>query len=333
MTEDERILSQLDIIIERFTTPANKDEINQAIQIYESCWNFIKNKFPDRRELNFLKIEKASFSDYLLGRKERKNRREVLQNNARVLKKILETSYTRKNVIQTISDLKKLKKELMIIHYACTSVSESPVLITSISIKNYFNGQTTTFSMDSLKNEKEILVNFVKFLNENPDKIFVTWNQKSSTYGFPHLAQRCKENSIVTQQSINDTNMIDLDDLLEKQFGLGYAQHPKLHYLADLNGVTLTNFIDGKEEISMYYKKEYKKIENSTNRKVGIISALMDLAFDDKLKVDKNRLPLYPVLENEYFEQFGDGSLHTFLLLQVDLANHTKWFKEKEPEK
>lgn len=333
MSEEESILSQLDTISEIFTTPATIGGLNRAIELYSSCWNFVKKKFPDRTDLDLLQIDKISWISFYLSSESWGPKREQLQNNARVLKKILKTSSIRKNKIETITDLKKLNEKLMIIHYACTSVSISPVIVTSISIKNYPNGQITTFGMDSLKNETEILSDFIKFLQENADKIFVTWNQKSNTYGFPHLEQRCKDHAIVTVLPISDDKIIDLDDLFEKQFGQGYVKHPKLQNLAELNHLTLTNFLEGKEEIIMYEKKEFRKIENSTNRKVAILSALLDLSFDDKLKVEKNRLPLNSVLESEYFDQFGDGSLHTFLLLQLDLANHTKWFKDKEPEK
>jgi len=38
-------------------------------------------------------------------------------------------------------------------------------------------------------------------------------------------------------------------------------------------------------------------------------------------------------INDEYFAQFDSGGIHTFFLLQVDLANHTKWFGDKKPEK
>jgi hypothetical protein len=37
--------------------------------------------------------------------------------------------------------------------------------------------------------------------------------------------------------------------------------------------------------------------------------------------------------QDQYFTQFDGGGIHTFFLLQVDLANHTKWFGEKKVEK
>jgi hypothetical protein len=36
---------------------------------------------------------------------------------------------------------------------------------------------------------------------------------------------------------------------------------------------------------------------------------------------------------DQYFDQFDGGEIHSFFLLQIDLANHTKWFGEKKVEK
>jgi len=334
MSEEEHILSNLDIIMKRFSTPANDDELVKAIGIYQSCWNFVKNKYPDLTQLDILRMKKESQTTVLLGGPEqRRKRRLALHSNATLLRELLENKSTKKREITTINDLEKFKEKIVIFHYACTSFSESPVYVTAMAFMDYPSKQITTFSRDSLKSEKEILTNFVKFLKDNHDKIFVTWNQKSSTYGFQHLTQRCKENSIETPLQIDNDRIIDLDNLLEKQFGLGYAKPPKFRHLADLNGIPLTNYVDGLDEISLFYEKEFKKIENSTNRKVGIISSVMSLSFIDKLKVDKNRLPLIPVLDHAYFLQFGDGRVYRFLLLQMDLTNHSMWFEGNQPDK
>ena len=103
--DEEEILSQLDTIIERFTKSATVTELNQAIGMYEQIWSHIQNEFPERKDLDLLKVKKISASDGIfLGPEERKTRREKLQNNARVLKKILETNYTKKSDMTKIGD-------------------------------------------------------------------------------------------------------------------------------------------------------------------------------------------------------------------------------------
>jgi hypothetical protein len=36
---------------------------------------------------------------------------------------------------------------------------------------------------------------------------------------------------------------------------------------------------------------------------------------------------------DQYFAQYDGGEIHSFFLIQIDLANHTKWFGEKKVEK
>ena len=56
---------------------------------------------------------------------------------------------------------------------------------------------------------------------------------------------------------------------------------------AELNNIPLINFVEGKDEIDLFYKKEYKKIENSTNKKVSVIADYLTASFKNKLKVSK----------------------------------------------
>ncbi|MCH8915737.1 MAG: hypothetical protein IIA82_07855 [Thaumarchaeota archaeon] len=88
--------------------------------------------------------------------------------------------------MKTLEELKKSQNSMLILHYACTDVTKSPVIITSISIKDYSTGQTSSFSFDEFDNEKNILSEFVKHMKKYQNNIIVTWNQKSSTYGIQH---------------------------------------------------------------------------------------------------------------------------------------------------
>ena len=81
--------------------------------------------------------------------------------------------------------------------------------------------------------------------------------------------------------------IVDLDDIFTKKYGRNYVDDPKLRCLAEVNNITLKNFVDGIDEIRLFDKKEYKKIENSTNRKVNVITDYLITAFDNKLKISK----------------------------------------------
>jgi hypothetical protein len=180
-------------------------------------------------------------------------------------------------------------------HYACTDTKKSPVIVTCISIKNYNTRQTTTFNVDSNTTESQILSKFVEFLKQHLDAVIITWNQKSSTYGFPHLEQRCKTHNIVTTLPILTENIVDLDDVLEEKFGKHYVEHPKFRKIAELNGITLTGSIDGENEPRLYENKEYRLIEISTNRKVAVITDILDLSFANKLIIS-------PIIKNTNLE-------------------------------
>jgi len=230
--------------------------------------------------------------------------------------------------MKTLTELKKQQKKLMVMHYACTSVKKSPVIVTSISIKNFATSKITTFGMDSFKDEKSILKNFVKFIKNNTDCIFITWNQKSNTYGFPHIEQRCQVHKIASKLPISDGNIIDLDDVFEDMFGQKYAKDPKLKNLATLNDLTLLNFVDGGDEITLYEKKDFKKIENSTNRKVDLISSFLDLTFKNKLKTDSQDLAS---VSNQNESKLLDA--HFFFVDIVGLSDHRLTSAEEQIKK
>ena len=58
--------------------------------------------------------------------------------------------------MKTLEELEKSQDKILVLHYACTDVTKSPVIISSISIKNYSTGQTTSFSFDGFKDEKTV---------------------------------------------------------------------------------------------------------------------------------------------------------------------------------
>ena len=189
--------------------------------------------------------------------------------------------------MKTLEELKKSQNSILILHYACTDVTKSPVIITSISIKDYSTGQTSSFSFDEFGNEKNLLSEFVKHVKKYQNHIIVTWNQKSSTYGIQHMQRRCKELGVDEGFPIDLEQVTDLDDIFTEKYGRNYVDDPKLRCLAELNNITLKNFVDGIGEIRLFEDKEYKKIENSTNRKVNIIADYLASAFNNQLKTSK----------------------------------------------
>ena len=189
--------------------------------------------------------------------------------------------------MKTLEELQKSQNSLLILHYACTDINNSPVIITSISTKNYATGQTSSFSYDEFGEEEKLLSAFVNHMKNYQNYTIVTWNQKSSTYGIQYIQRRCKELGVTNDFPIHMEQLVDLDDIYTEKYGRGYVKDPKLRCLADLNNIPLINFVEGKDEIDLFYKKEYKKIENSTNKKVSVIADYLTASFKNKLKVSK----------------------------------------------
>ena len=103
------------------------------------------------------------------------------------------------------------------------------------------------------------------------------------------MQRRCKDLEIKDGIPINLEQVTDLDDIFTKKYGRKYVDDPKLRKLAEINNITLQNFVDGKEEIRLFHEKEYKKIENSTNRKVNVIADYLSAAFNNQLEISANR--------------------------------------------
>jgi len=193
-------------------------------------------------------------------------------------------------LIISISDLKKTKKKLLIPHYACTSVKISPVIVTNISVRDYSLNQTFSFSFDRYGNEKFLLSAFLNYMKTHSNYILVTWNQKSSTYGIQHLEERCRFHKLQGKFSINYKDVVDLDDSLVDKYGPNYAPHSKLDNIAKTNNISMLGAESGLYEIELFKKKEYKRIENSTNRKVAMMADILRLAMSDSLKISKLKL-------------------------------------------
>ncbi len=197
--------------------------------------------------------------------------------------------------MKTLEELQKSQNSLLTLHYACTDINNSPVIITSISIRDYGTHQTYTFSFDEYGDEKNLLSAFVNYMKNYQNYTIVTWNQKSPAYGIQHIQRRCKDLDVVGEFPIKMDQVVDLDDIYTEKYGRGYVKDPKLRCLAEVNNIPLKNYVEGLDEINLFTKKEYKKIENSTIKKTSLIADYLTASFKNKLKVakgDKSKIKL-----------------------------------------
>ena len=176
--------------------------------------------------------------------------------------------------------------------------------ICCVSILDYNSKQTITFSLREFSSETELLKGFLNFIKQNQNKFYLGWNLKDSTYGIQVIQTRIDQLIGNEKIPINNNDIYDLDDILEKKFGFNYITHPKMYNLAKLNNLTIIDFIDGSEECKLFEQSEHRKIEQSTNRKARSISSLLTLLFANNLRVEKQSLSskFKDLISNPYFQ-------------------------------
>jgi len=203
-----------------------------------------------------------------------------------------------------IKKIKKKPENYYLIHYSCQSLYDdneglSP-RITSIAVQHYKSGQVISFSTHAVAEELGIdrdqverrfdeielrlLENFFNFVRDRRDKYWIHWNMRNLTYGFEHINHRynvLKDNNfpiIPVEQRIN------LSDVLKSRYGSGYAKHPKLLSLMDLNGGRHRHFLTGEEEVQAFQAKEFIRMHNSTLCKVRFFSSVIEKVINGRLR-------------------------------------------------
>lgn len=178
------------------------------------------------------------------------------------------------------------KDSLCIIHYACTDVTKTPVKIPCIVVGDYATRNTQTFSILDENDEKNVLQNFYRYIQDSPNKICIGWNFKDVIYGLPVIARRYRE-LFATLPDIIIEDIIDLDDTIEEIHGKRYVDHGakgKMFNLFELNAISTLNFLKGIDEAKYCEQDNIRPVEISTNVKVRGILDVLDLLIEDRLK-------------------------------------------------
>ena len=203
-----------------------------------------------------------------------------------------------------IREVKKAPQIFYTIHYSCQSLYDdneglSP-RITSIAITHYATGQAVSFSTHSIAEELRIgredvlgnfdavelqlLTGFYQFVRDRRDKYWVHWNMRNLTYGFEHLEHRYRALGGRDASVIPVERRLNLNELLADRYGSGYAHHPKMKSLMELNGGIPRHFLEGKEEIRAFENKEFIRMHNSTLSKVGFLNSTIRKMVTGKLR-------------------------------------------------
>lgn len=202
-----------------------------------------------------------------------------------------------------IKEVKEHPENFYIVHYSCQSLYDdnealSP-RITSIAVTHYATEQTVSFSTHSIAEEQgipreevidrfdevelDLLQKFYAFVRDRRDRHWVHWNMRNLTFGFEHLEHRFRVLGGRDAAVIPVERRLNLNDLLADRYGDGYADHPKMKSLWDLNGGVHRHFLNGEEEVQAFRANEFIRMHNSTLAKVGFFYNIVRKMVSGKL--------------------------------------------------
>lgn len=244
-----------------------------------------------------------------------------------------------------IKEAKDHPSNFYLIHYSCQSLYDdnealSP-RITSIAITHYATGQTVSFSTHAIAEELHIpreevrerfdevehklLQDFYDFVRDRRDKYWVHWNMRNLTFGFEHLEHRYRVLGGNNAPVIPVERRLNLNDLLADRYGGGYAAHPKLKSLMELNGGMHRDFLSGAEEVQAFQNNEFIRMHNSTLCKVGFFSSVIHKLLRGRLRTASRGLGVVLDRAFESRSAKGIGLIATLLTIGIGLWQLWLW--------
>ena len=207
-----------------------------------------------------------------------------------------------------------------IIHYSCESFYDRPEgrssRITSIAVRKLDTAQTLSFSIHQIAEERkipfadieahydslerEMLDRFYAHVGGHRGMKYVHWNMRDINYGFAAIEHRYRAlggEPII----IDDDKKFDLARLFIDIYGVGYAGHPRLEKLLELNHIKPRDFMTGAQEADAFENRNFVGLHQSTLRKVDVIGNILARAQDRSLKTNTT-----------WWEMHG-GQFRTFL--------------------
>lgn len=177
--------------------------------------------------------------------------------------------------------------------------------ITSIAIRNLESGQTDSFSVHQIAEEKKIpfgeitehyddlergmLDRYFMFIGSRQHCNFIHWNMRDVAYGFAAIEHRSRVLG-GTPILLSEDRRFDLSRAFVALYGTNYIGHPRLEKIIELNRVSALDFLPGKAEAKAWDDKEFVKLHRSTLRKVDVMANLFQRSVEKTLKVRTNWL-------------------------------------------
>lgn len=191
--------------------------------------------------------------------------------------------------------------------------------------------------------EFDMLRGYFAFLHDHSDSVYVHWNMRDDNYGFSALEHRFRVLG-GTPTILPDNKKFDLARELITLYGKRYAPHtsPKgrkgrLMSVIELNRIADTDALQGAEEAAAFVNGEFIKLQQSTLRKVDVLSNIFDRTHDKSLKTKASftdRYGIHPVALMELAKNnpiisgviFFGGLLGAVVRYKESLISIFSWF-------
>lgn len=215
----------------------------------------------------------------------------------------------RKSTIQKMDALLEQASTSLVIHYSCESfydkIDGRTPRITSIAVRNLASGQTDSFSIHQIAEErgvpfndidqhydnmeKAMLDRFFDFVRSHQHFNWIHWNMRDVNYGFAAIEHRFRVLG-GTPIQIAEDRKFDLSRALVDLYGVGYIGHPRLETLIAKNKITNKDFLTGKEEAAAFDAKEFVKLHQSTLRKADTLANIFERTSTNSLQTNSSWL-------------------------------------------
>ncbi len=211
----------------------------------------------------------------------------------------------RRKIEDQLDSILERPSDALVVHYSCESFYEREdgrtPRVTSIAVRNFDSGQTESYSIHKVAEqrgiplievpdrydelEKDMLGDFFKFMQQNQGLLWIHWNMRDINYGFAALEHRFR---VLGGEPfvLPEGKKFDLARALIALYGVAYTGHPRLTTLIEKNHIAHRDFLSGQAEADAFEQQDYIKLHQSTLRKVDILANILGRAADGTLKTN-----------------------------------------------
>lgn len=177
----------------------------------------------------------------------------------------------RKNIVYKMDALLEQASTTLVIHYSCESFYDKTdgktPRITTIAVRNLASGQTDSFSIHQIAEEKHIqfseianhydtlekqmLDRYFDFVRSRQHYSWVHRNMRDVNYGFAAIEHRYR---VLSGEPIMiaEDRKFDLARALVDLYGVSYIGHPRLESIIKKNNITDKDFLVGAQEAEAF---------------------------------------------------------------------------------